>query len=196
MIGGVVTSAILELLLYPAIYSLWRRRHLAPLAEGGAPALPGAGASPPRRWSPALVGLLIGAAIIGGYEAWRASSAKAPAPESAATGVPFASKSVNGLTVAFYHSKGQLQSDDNDVLLEFRDGASGKRVDVGTVRFDLDMNMPGMAMHSGSTVTADPSPGLYHVKVHPEMAGDWVAQLRYDGPRGSGSVDFTVSVAQ
>ena len=28
MIGGVLTSAILELLLYPAIYMLWRRRHL------------------------------------------------------------------------------------------------------------------------------------------------------------------------
>lgn len=28
MIGGVVTSAILELLLYPAIYALWRSREL------------------------------------------------------------------------------------------------------------------------------------------------------------------------
>ena len=28
MIGGVVTSAILELLLYPVIYVLWRRRFL------------------------------------------------------------------------------------------------------------------------------------------------------------------------
>jgi Cu(I)/Ag(I) efflux system membrane protein CusA/SilA len=28
MIGGVITSAILELLLYPTIYMLWRRRHL------------------------------------------------------------------------------------------------------------------------------------------------------------------------
>ncbi len=28
MIGGIVTSAILELLLYPVIYTLWRRRHL------------------------------------------------------------------------------------------------------------------------------------------------------------------------
>ncbi|MGA3006512.1 MAG: CusA/CzcA family heavy metal efflux RND transporter, partial [Opitutaceae bacterium] len=28
MIGGVITSAILELLLYPTIYFLWRRRHL------------------------------------------------------------------------------------------------------------------------------------------------------------------------
>jgi copper/silver efflux system protein len=28
MIGGVVTSAILELLIYPVIYILWRKRHL------------------------------------------------------------------------------------------------------------------------------------------------------------------------
>jgi Cu(I)/Ag(I) efflux system membrane protein CusA/SilA len=28
MIGGVVTSGILELLIYPVIYVLWRRRHL------------------------------------------------------------------------------------------------------------------------------------------------------------------------
>jgi Cu(I)/Ag(I) efflux system membrane protein CusA/SilA len=31
MIGGVVTSAVLELLLYPVIYMLWRRRHLPQL---------------------------------------------------------------------------------------------------------------------------------------------------------------------
>jgi Cu(I)/Ag(I) efflux system membrane protein CusA/SilA len=30
MIGGVVTSAILELLIYPVIYVIWRRRHLPP----------------------------------------------------------------------------------------------------------------------------------------------------------------------
>ena len=28
MIGGVVTSAVLELLLYPVIYVLWKRRAL------------------------------------------------------------------------------------------------------------------------------------------------------------------------
>jgi hypothetical protein len=99
------------------------------------------------------------------------------------------------MTVSFYHPKGRLQSGDNEVLVEFRDGASGRRVDVGAVRFDLDMNMPGMAMHSGSTVTADAQPGLYHVRVRADMAGDWVAQLRYEGPRGSGTVGFTVSVA-
>jgi len=30
MIGGLVTSFILELLVYPAIYKLWKRRELEP----------------------------------------------------------------------------------------------------------------------------------------------------------------------
>jgi Cu(I)/Ag(I) efflux system membrane protein CusA/SilA len=193
MIGGVVTSAVLELLLYPAIYSLWRRRHLAPPDPDAAP--PPALARAPRRWPAALAAVLVVAGAVAGYEFWRAQATRPPTEEGAAAGVLFASKSVNGMTVSFYHPKGRLQSGDNEVLVEFRDGASGRRVDVGAVRFDLDMNMPGMAMHSGSTVTADAQPGLYHVRVRADMAGDWVAQLRYEGPRGSGTVGFTVSVA-
>ena len=31
MVGGVITSALLNLLLYPVIYVMWRKRHLAKL---------------------------------------------------------------------------------------------------------------------------------------------------------------------
>ena len=31
MIGGIITSGILELLLYPVIYVLWRKRHVGTL---------------------------------------------------------------------------------------------------------------------------------------------------------------------
>ncbi len=79
-------------------------------------------------------------------------------------------------------------------MIEFRDGPGGRLVDVGTVKFDLDMNMPGMAMHSGSTIVAGPSPGQYRADVKPEMGGDWTAQLNYAGPRGSGAVSFTVTI--
>jgi copper/silver efflux system protein len=34
MIGGVITSAILELLIYPVIYVIWRKRGLQRLIEG------------------------------------------------------------------------------------------------------------------------------------------------------------------
>src|SRR5438874_1440705 len=40
MIGGIVTSAILELLIYPVIYVIWRRRELPDQTEEEAPLLP------------------------------------------------------------------------------------------------------------------------------------------------------------
>src|SRR5205809_7738713 len=47
MIGGVITSGILELLLYPVIYVFWRKRHLGTaLARPGGAQLSGAASSP------------------------------------------------------------------------------------------------------------------------------------------------------
>jgi copper/silver efflux system protein len=40
MIGGVVTSAILELLIYPTIYVLWRKCELPDQSEHEAPLIP------------------------------------------------------------------------------------------------------------------------------------------------------------
>src|SRR5260370_22986117 len=40
MIGGVVTSAFLELLIYPVIYVIWRRRALPEQVEEEAPLIP------------------------------------------------------------------------------------------------------------------------------------------------------------
>jgi len=40
MIGGVVTSAILELLIYPTIYVLWRKRELPDQTEKATPLIP------------------------------------------------------------------------------------------------------------------------------------------------------------
>ncbi len=40
MVGGILTSAILELLLYPVIYVIWRRRRLEREVYAAAPALP------------------------------------------------------------------------------------------------------------------------------------------------------------
>ena len=40
MIGGVVTSTIMELLVYPAIYYLWRQRALPREPDGQAPSAP------------------------------------------------------------------------------------------------------------------------------------------------------------
>ena len=34
MVGGVITSAILELLLYPIVFSMWKEKSLAKVARG------------------------------------------------------------------------------------------------------------------------------------------------------------------
>jgi Cu(I)/Ag(I) efflux system membrane protein CusA/SilA len=188
MIGGVVTSAILELLLYPAIYMLWRRHHLPDPRGAEAPIAPRPARSPWQRIALPLALIAIGA---GGYLAWQH---RAPVPASARE-MPFATRTANGLTVNLY-APGGLHAGDNAVMVEFLDAATGRPADVGTVRFELNMNMPGMVMNSGATITPAGEPGRYRAKINPEMAGDWTAELDYDGPRGRGSVSFTATVAQ
>ncbi len=39
MVGGIVTSFVLELVVYPAIYSLWRGREVARTDTGASPVL-------------------------------------------------------------------------------------------------------------------------------------------------------------
>jgi Cu(I)/Ag(I) efflux system membrane protein CusA/SilA len=211
MIGGVVTSGILQLLLYPAIYVLWRKRHLGtPLdsssvatapVEAAAPIAPGTQASsevPPTsrpRRSRLMVVLLMAIVLgTGGFFAWQ----KFGHGSSGGTisGAPFAMQKVKDLTINFIHPKGQLQKTMNDILIEFRDSASGELVDVGTVKFDLDMNMPGMVMHSGATIETTRTPGRYHAQIKPDMGGDWTATLYYEGPHGEGSTSFSVNVKQ
>jgi hypothetical protein len=223
MIGGVITSGILELLLYPVIYVLWRKRHLgtamarpgggpgsgaaspsvefAPLrvsaepksthAEPATPvSLQPAPPSGPRRYWLIVVVPLIVALGIGSFFAWKKFAGQG-APTST---TPFATQTVKDLTVNFIHSKGELRSVMNEFLIEFRDTASGELVDVDSVKFDLDMNMPGMVMHSGSTIEPTGTPGQYRAKVKPDMAGDWLATLRFEGPHGNGIVSFSVNV--
>jgi hypothetical protein len=81
------------------------------------------------------------------------------------------------------------------VLVRFTD-SSGQPKDVGEVKTDLAMNMPGMVMNSGGDVTRMGTPGVYRAKVQPQMVGDWVVKLSWQGPAGEGQVEIPVSVKQ
>jgi Cu(I)/Ag(I) efflux system membrane protein CusA/SilA len=187
MIGGVVTSAILELLLYPVIYTLWRRRHLP---QPGGPEAESAKPKSPRR-SARLIAFAVAAFGAGGYFFWQHH----PVAPAGTAATPFASRTVNGLTVNFY-APGGLRFAENEVIIEFLDAANGRPTDVGTVRLELNMNMPGMVMNSGATISPTGAPGRYLAKIKPDMAGDWTAKLDYAGPRGQGALSFTVTVTQ
>ncbi|MDB6019459.1 MAG: putative silver efflux pump [Pedosphaera sp.] len=201
MIGGVVTSAILELLLYPVIYVFWRRHSLPRATRDQLQVSLVAATTTPltieHREKKSFLRnlallLVLGIIIAGGFFAWHQfhPSNASPGP---GMGKPLATQTVNGLTVTLSNPEGQLRNAENEVWIEFRD-ANGQLVDVGTVKFDLDMNMPGMVMHSGSTITPTETPGRYRAKIKPDMAGAWTAKLVYQGPRGSGQVSFDTNV--
>src|SRR5437868_9106478 len=190
MIGGVITSAFLNLLIYPVIYIIWKKRGLKEQEEEEAPFLPPALVVSREnrqrlfKWIALIIGLV--AIFYAGNLAWHKLR---PGQISRA---PFLTQNVNDLAVNFIAPKGQLHTGNNEIFFEFRDG-NGQLVDVGNVKFDLNMNMPGMQMHSGGTIERTNRSGRYRAKIKIDMAGDWNAKLSYDGPQGKGKTIFNVN---
>jgi hypothetical protein len=193
MIGGIVTSGILELLIYPVIYVIWRKRELADQTEEEAPLIPPEliPSARMRQRLPKIIALIVAIVLIlfGGKFVWQ----KIAAPKAAETqGAPIATQTVNDLTVKLY---GQVRKGPSEVMIEFRD-ANDQLVNVGDVKIEVNMNMPGMQMHAGSTVERTKTPGQYRAKIKPDMAGDWIAKLSFNGPHGSGQTSFNLNVKQ
>ena len=101
----------------------------------------------------------------------------------------------NNLTVTLSNRDGVLKNGDNEFFVSFNDG-SGNTVGVGAV--GLSFYMPPMgtmpAMNNSATFTSTGSPGVYQGKVKFESAGDWQAQISYEGPAGKGKSSFPVTV--
>src|SRR6266487_1933813 len=192
MIGGVVTSAILELLIYPVIYVIWRRRELPDRTEEElAPIVPPVlvPSHRVRHHLPRIIatahiaiGLIYGASF-----GWHKASARK------ITSPPFATQTVNDLTVKLMAPAGRLQKGDNNVLIEFRD-SDGQLVDVGDVNFTIDMNMSGMVMHGGGSAQKTGTTGQYRGEVRADMAGDWNAKISFDGPHGQDQQSFSLTI--
>ena len=100
----------------------------------------------------------------------------------------------NNLTATLSNPEGALKYGDAAFFLAFKDG-SGKPVEVGAVA--LNFQMPAMgtmpAMNNAATFTSTGSPGVYRGKVKLESAGDWHAQVSYEGTAGKGKSSFTVT---
>jgi hypothetical protein len=101
---------------------------------------------------------------------------------------------VGALTVTLASSDGVLRNGDQELSVTFKD-ASGKPLDVGSA--SLNFHMPAMGtmpvMNDPATLTTTSTPGVYSGKVKLEMAGEWQAQIAYEGPAGSGKGSFPVT---
>jgi len=86
-----------------------------------------------------------------------------------------------------------MRKGSQEFILTFAD-ASGKPADVGAAAFTLHMAAMGSmgAMNNAATLTTTGTPGIYKGKVEVEMAGEWQAQITYEGAAGKGS--FTLPI--
>jgi len=110
------------------------------------------------------------------------------------SGKTIKSVTVGNLTATLSNSTGQLKPGDQEVMLAFTD-SSGKPVDVGAVSLNFHMAQMGtMAeMNDSTNFTTTGAPGVYRGKVNISMAGEWQAQLAYEGPAGKGKTTFSVT---
>ena len=116
-----------------------------------------------------------------------------PPPEHKLSGPPFLSQTINGLTANFFVTGNALRASGNDLFIEFRE-TNGTAADVGEVRFELGLNMPGMVMHTISKVLHTGTVGQYRANVVPQMVGTWDAKISYAGPRGNAATNFPMQV--
>ncbi|HKO99355.1 MAG TPA: FixH family protein [Pyrinomonadaceae bacterium] len=100
----------------------------------------------------------------------------------------------NNLTVALATSDGVLKHGNTEFTLTFTD-SNGTPVDVGAVALTFHMPQMGSmaAMNDAATFTTTDTPGVYRGKANIEMAGEWQAQITYDGPKGRGQASFPVT---
>ena len=105
------------------------------------------------------------------------------------------STTVASLTIALTNPAGQLKSGDNELMITFED-SSGKPLDVGAA--SLNFHMPAMGsmaeMNNKAALTTTNIPGWYRAKVILESGGTWEAQVKYQGPQGTGQASLTVNV--
>ena len=116
-------------------------------------------------------------------------SGNAPSGKTIATG-----PAGNNLTATLANADGSLRKGSQEFTLTFAD-ASGKPVDVGSVAFNNHMAAMGSmgAMNNAATLTTTGTPGVYKCKVEIDMAGEWQAQITYEGPSGKGSFSLPIA---
>jgi hypothetical protein len=113
---------------------------------------------------------------------------------SVPTGKVIKTVPVGNLTATLSNDSGVLKRGDQELMISFTD-ASGKLVDVGAM--SLNFRMPAMGgmseMNDAVTFTTTTTPGVCRGKVNIEAAGEWQAQLAYEGPAGTGKTTFSVT---
>jgi hypothetical protein len=122
------------------------------------------------------------------------STACGSRPASIDTGKVIKTGPISNLTVTLSSPSGRVKHGTDEFFVTFKD-SSGKPVDVGAAA--LTFHMPQMAsmpmMNDPASLTTTETPGVYRAKSNIEMAGEWQAQVSFEGSAGKGQTSFSVT---
>jgi Cu(I)/Ag(I) efflux system membrane protein CusA/SilA len=185
VLGGMVSSLLHVLIVTPVIFFWIHERRLGLQHETLAPV---------ERVSVNRRGLLVAVAVLAFIAAatalvWRASAPPADRATGDGRGV-IQTVQAGELDVVLVSPTGTLRQGRNAFTIEFRRAGTTTLVDAGTVRASANMPMPGMAMSGGLQVTPTGVPGRYAATAEFGMAGAWQMAIEWNGPAGTGSVNF------
>ena len=101
---------------------------------------------------------------------------------------------IGNLTVTLSSPSGQIKHGGDEFFITFKD-SSGNPVDVGAAALTFHMpQMGSMAqMNDHAVLTTTDAPAVYRAKAEIQMAGEWQAQVSFEGPAGKGQTSFSVT---
>ena len=193
VLGGMVSSLLHVLVVTPVLF-LWiheRRLRLVEQSEtetGQEEGMVSRSARPRRVWIVAAVVVLAGVVGIG---AWLMRQGSGTVEEA---GNVIQTIRAGEVEIVVSARDGALQPGTNELRLAFRSTASGELIDVGTVRLNAVMSMPGMVMSADIAVRPAGGVGRYLASGQLGMAGAWNMRIEWDGPAGKGSAAFEGTV--
>jgi len=119
-----------------------------------------------------------------------ACGAKSPAAD---TGKVIKSMPIGKLTVTLSSPSGQIKHGGDEFIVTFKDPA-GKPIDVGAAAlvFHMPQMGPMAPMNDSATLTTTDTPGVYRARATIEMAGEFQAQVSYEGSAGKGQTSFSI----
>jgi hypothetical protein len=97
--------------------------------------------------------------------------------------------------ITLQSESGQWKQGKNSFVLEFTSPSTQQPLEVGKVRLNTVMPMPGMApMVAGATLSPDKTPGRYLGTISFPDRGARQVTVTWEGPAGKGSTQFSVPV--
>jgi Cu(I)/Ag(I) efflux system membrane protein CusA/SilA len=198
MVGGLVTSFVLELTIYPAIFALWKRTGMEGWGALWRPAArPDSGDSALATLSPiwrgaGFVSILVLSGTLG--LAWMNGTGGAFG-SGAAAGDVFHRESQGGVEVTLRHPAGAFGSGANRFGIELADMATGEPLAASGI--GLNLFMPAMGTMQAMSATADVVPagaGQWNGSIDVPMAGEWQVTVDIEGPEGASEVRFPTVV--